>query len=182
MEATFVDALVEHKKQGHIKRNGINFHAVMCAIYDVNREHATKHSYATGDNKLRKLKERYSIFSTIPKVSGVLVNNVGRYVLADDERVLCKCYVNAYEDFYESLCILFGLDTADEPSLMYEEEEVDSVMAGLMKAPQYYASDDEEEVNSILALPTAPPPSSDPGYLSIEHTSSSASNEISKSN
>ncbi|KAK4419795.1 hypothetical protein Salat_2392400 [Sesamum alatum] len=195
MEATFVDALVEHKKQDHFKPNGINFHAVMCAIYDVNRDHATKHS-------------------------------VGRYVLADDatwekmikERVLCKCYVNAYEDFYESLCILFGPDTPDQPNLMYEEEEVDSVMAfyppfgWVDEIPyavgqsimlphinqlqntsvdtaslwrfleEYYPSDDEEEVNSMLALPAAPPPSPDPSYVSVEHISSSASNEISNSN
>ncbi|KAK4433323.1 hypothetical protein Salat_1094600 [Sesamum alatum] len=226
MEATFVDALVEHKKQGHFKPNGINFHAVMCAIYDVNRDHATKHSYATSENKLQRLKERYSIFLNILKIEGVLVNSVGRYVLADDatskkmikERVLCKCYVNAYEDFYESLCILFGPDTPDQPNLMYEEEEVDSVMAfyppfgWVDEIPyavgqsimlphinqlqntsvdtaslwrfleEYYPSDDEEEVNSILALPAAPPPSPDPSYVSVEHISSSASNEISKSN
>ncbi|KAK4414761.1 hypothetical protein Salat_2583000 [Sesamum alatum] len=161
MEATFVAALVEHKKQGHFKRNGINFHA---------------------------------------------------------ERVLCKCYVNAYEDFYESLCILFGPDTPDQPNLMYEEEKVDSVMAFYPPSDwvdeipyafgqnimlphinqlqnmsvettslclfleEYYPSEDEEEVNSILALLAAPPPSPDPSYVSVEHISSSASNEISKSN
>ncbi|KAK4413277.1 hypothetical protein Salat_2740300 [Sesamum alatum] len=184
MEATFVDALVEHKKQGHFKRNGINFHAVMCAIYDVNREHATKHSYATGDNKLRKLKERYSIFSTILKMEGVLVNSVGRYVLADDttwEKMikvtkLKGCCANVTlmrmrisTRVYASCSVLIPLTSQTYLLVPFFLEE-------------YYASDDEEEVNSILALPAAPPPSPDPSYVSVEHISSSASNEISKSN
>ncbi|KAK4422021.1 hypothetical protein Salat_2152800 [Sesamum alatum] len=189
MEATFVGALVEHKKHGNFKPNGINFHAVMSAIYDVNKKHCTRHSYATGENKLRKLKERYMIFSSIITVPGVVVNKVGRYVTADDaiwekltkKRVLVKCYVNAYEDFYDGLCMLYGPDSAnDEPTVFHEEEEVDSV-ASFCPPLEYYASDDEDEVNSILALPSAPPPSPDPSYISVEHTSSSASNEISKS-
>ncbi|KAK4419418.1 hypothetical protein Salat_2354700 [Sesamum alatum] len=156
MEATFVGALVEHKKHGNFKRNGINFHAVMSAIYDV-----------------------------------------GRYVIADDaiwkkftkKRVLAKCYVNAYEDFYEGLCMLYGPNSAnDEPTVFHEEEEVDSLDTTYVDSTsllrfldEYYASDDEDKVNSILALPAAPPPSPDPSYVSVEHTSSSVSNEISKS-
>ncbi|KAK4422807.1 hypothetical protein Salat_1863200 [Sesamum alatum] len=179
-EATFVAFLVEHKKHDNFKRNGVNFHAVMSAIYDVNKDHCTRHSYATGDNKLRKLKERYV------------------------ERVLGKCYVNAYEDFYESLCILFDADNPDEETLVTEDEEVDDspltfynniMLAHIHKLDttsvdstslwrfleEYYTSDEEDEVNSLLAVPAAPPPSPDPSYVSVEHTSSSASNEINKS-
>ncbi|KAK4415278.1 hypothetical protein Salat_2635100 [Sesamum alatum] len=156
----------------------------------------------------------------------IVVNKVGRYVTADDaiwekltkKRVLAKCYVNAYEDFYDGLCVLYGPDSAnDEPTVFHEEEEVDLVaslcppLGWVDESPrdfypnvmlaniyqldtksvdstsllrfleEYYASDDEDEVNSILALPAAPPPSPDPSYISVEHTSSSASNEISKS-
>ncbi|KAK4435133.1 hypothetical protein Salat_0676600 [Sesamum alatum] len=126
--------------------------------------------------------------------------------------------MNAYEDFYEDLCMLYGPDNAnDEPTIFHEEEEVDSVASfyppfgwvddsprefypNIMLVniyqldttsvgstllwrflEEYYASNDEDEVNSILAFPAAPPPSPDPSYVSVEHTSSSASNEISKS-
>ncbi|KAK4424953.1 hypothetical protein Salat_1688900 [Sesamum alatum] len=225
MEATFVGALVEHKKHGNFKRNCITFHAVMSAIYDVNKEHSSRHSYTTGENKLQKLKERYLVFSSIITVPGVVVNKVGRYVIAGDaiwekltqERVLAKCYVNAYDDFYEGLCMLYGPNNADdEPTVFHEEEEVDSVASfypplgwvddsprafdpNIMLAniyqldttsvnstslwrflEEYYASDDEDEVNSMLALPAASPPSPNPSYVSVEHTSSSASNEINK--
>ncbi|KAK4427781.1 hypothetical protein Salat_1547100 [Sesamum alatum] len=185
------------RNMGIFKPNGINFHAVMSAIYDVNKEYCTRHSYATGENKLRKLKKRYMVFSSIITVLGVVVNKVGRSVTADDaiwkkltkKRILAKCYVNAYEDFYDGLCMLYGPDSAnDEPTVFHEEEEVDSVASfcpplgwGDESPQEYYASHDEDKVNSILALPAAPPPSPDPSYISVEHTSSSASNEISKS-
>ncbi|KAK4438485.1 hypothetical protein Salat_0182800 [Sesamum alatum] len=209
MEATFVGALVEHKKHGNFKRKGINFHVVISAIYDVNKEHSSRHLYTTGENKLRKLKERYLVFSSIITVLGVIVNK---------ERVLAKCYVNAYEDFYEGLCMLYGPHNADDkPTVFHVEEEMDSVasfyppigwvddsprefypnvmLANIYKLDttsvdstslwrfleEYYASDDEDGVNSILALPAAPPPSPDLSYVSVEYTSSSASNEISKS-
>ncbi|KAK4421826.1 hypothetical protein Salat_2133200 [Sesamum alatum] len=151
MKATFVTSLVEHKKHANFNRNGVNFHIVMCAIYDVNKEHSTRHSYAMGDNKLRKLKERYVVFFWILKVSGVFVNKVGRYVLVDDA---------VWE-----MIIKIGTTSVDSTSLWHFLEE-------------YYASDEEDEVNSLLALPAAPPPSPDPSYVSVEHTSSSASNEI----
>ncbi|KAK4428597.1 hypothetical protein Salat_1159500 [Sesamum alatum] len=195
MEATFVNMLVEHKKHGNFNRNGINFHEVMCAIYDVNKEHSTK-------LMMRKLKERYVVFSWILNVSRVLVNKVRRYVLADD-----AIWEKMIQDF----------ENADEPTLINDEEEVDSIASfypplgwvddsphtfyqNIMLAhidqldttpidstslwrflEEYYASDDKDEVNSMLALPAAPPSSLDPNYVSMEHTSSSASNEISKS-
>ncbi|KAK4413600.1 hypothetical protein Salat_2772700 [Sesamum alatum] len=189
MEATFVAALVEHKKQGHFKRNGINFHAVMCAIYDVNRDHATKHSYATGENKLRKLKERYSIFSTILKIEAVLVNNVGRYVLADDAtwEKMIKEEDDSVMAFYppfgwvDEIPYAFGQNIMLPHINQLQNTSVDTTSLWRF-LEEYYPSNDEEEVNSILALPAAPPPSPDPNYVSVEHISSSASNEISKSN
>ncbi|KAK4426413.1 hypothetical protein Salat_1409900 [Sesamum alatum] len=141
----------------------------MCAIYNVNKEHLTRHSYATGDNKLRKSKKRYVVFSWILNVSGVFVNKVPRYVLADD--AICwvddsplTCYDNIM------LTHIHQLDTTsvDSNSLWRFLEE-------------YYASNGEDEVNSLHALPAAPPPSPDPSYVSVKHISSSALNEINKS-
>ncbi|KAK4415431.1 hypothetical protein Salat_2650500 [Sesamum alatum] len=183
MEATFVDSLVQHKKHGNFNRNGINFHAVICPIYDVNQEHSTKHSYTTGDNKLRKLKERYAVFSWILNVSCVFMNKVARYVLADDAfwEMIIEVNNNLFEYLYESHCFLFDSDNPDEQTLVIEEEEVDSIASFALPQEKYYTFDDEDKVDSLLALPAAPPPSPDPSYASVEHTSSSASNEINKS-
>ncbi|KAK4430738.1 hypothetical protein Salat_0835500 [Sesamum alatum] len=134
MEVTFVDSLVQHQQNGSFHRDRVNYHAVLCSIFDVNKEHVARHSYATGQNKLKKLKERHALFSWLLTVSGVFCNKVHQYVIADDvtweliikEHVLAKCYVNAYEDLYEKLCLLFGTDPPTYPCLA-EEEEVDSI-------------------------------------------------------
>ncbi|KAK4417479.1 hypothetical protein Salat_2573600 [Sesamum alatum] len=233
MEWTLVDALVDHKNNGHFLRDGVNSHAVLCSICDVNKQHGTQHTYDFAQNKVKKLKKRHALFSWLIDLSAVTCNKVDRYVVATDaiweriikERVLAKCYVNAYEDFFDHLCMLFDGRTAEEAHV-YSEGEVDSIasfslwsgwvddvpplpMENLVEAnvneledgpadstslwrflEEYYASDDDE-VESILALPGiphtmkrppyAPPPSPNSSYVSLDNASSSSSNDINMS-
>ncbi|KAK4419853.1 hypothetical protein Salat_2398200 [Sesamum alatum] len=172
MERTFVDSLVEQNAEGNFHKFGTNCHAIMCALYDVNKE-----------------------------------------------KVIAKCYVNAYEDQYANLCVLFGPDHLDT-----ELGEVDNDVESFVVVPRYlaeltqdgittrvqhtvnvpadgsvdstslwrfmerYYPSDEDEVDSILSLSGVPrgtltatndiPNSPIVNYVSVEHPSSSASNDF----
>ncbi|KAK4421628.1 hypothetical protein Salat_2113400 [Sesamum alatum] len=123
MEATFVDSLVQHQQNGSFHHDRVNYHAVLCSIYDVNKEHLSRHSYATGQNKLKKLKERHALFNWLLTLSG---------------------WVDDYPPPPINEIILANIghlnDTSiDSTSLWHFFEE-------------YYASDDEE-VESMVGIP-----------------------------
>ncbi|KAK4430791.1 hypothetical protein Salat_0840800 [Sesamum alatum] len=114
----------------------------MCALYDVNKVHGDVIGYSFGKRKLQDLEERHAVFSWIMNFDGVNCNHERRYVIAADEvwemiiqeRVIAKCYVNAYEDQYANLCILFGPDHLDT-----ELGKVDNDVELFAVVPRYLA-------------------------------------------
>ncbi|KAK4438826.1 hypothetical protein Salat_0217200 [Sesamum alatum] len=227
MEKTFVDSLVEQNEEGNFHKYGTNCHVIMCALYDVNKVHRDVIGYSFGKRKLQDLKEQHGVFSWIMNFEGVNCNHERRYVIAADEvwetiikeRVIAKCYVNAYEDQYAKFCVLFGPDHLDT-ELGKVDNDVESFAVvscylaeltqdgittrvphtvnfpadgsvdstSLWRFLEHYYPSDEDEADSILSLPGVPrgPPTATndipispiASYVSVEHPSSSASNDF----
>ncbi|KAL0378734.1 UNVERIFIED_CONTAM: hypothetical protein Sradi_3178900 [Sesamum radiatum] len=117
IEVTFIDALVQQAKEGNFNRDGVNCHAILCAVHDMKKRHATTTSYGKGRSKVKILLERDHVWEAIIK-----------------RRNLAKCYVNAYDDAYDNLKFLFGEDQFMVERIFetthgsfIEEDEVDSI-------------------------------------------------------
>ncbi|KAK4438874.1 hypothetical protein Salat_0222000 [Sesamum alatum] len=85
-----------------------------------------KLSYNFGQLKVQRLKEQYDVFQWIVNLDDVIWNKNERFVTATNnvwemicqvEMIIRKCYVNASEDQWEKLCILFGPSNVNSPSL-----------------------------------------------------------------
>ncbi|KAK4419948.1 hypothetical protein Salat_2407700 [Sesamum alatum] len=158
MEWTFIDALVDHKNNGHFHRDGVNFRVVSCSIHDVNKQHGTQHSCSL-------------------QQGGSLCGS-GRCDLGKDHQGWVDDAPSPpMENLVEANIHELDDGPVDSTSLWWFLEE-------------YYASNDDE-VESILALPgiphtikrppCAPPPSPNSNYVSTENASSSSSDDINMS-
>ncbi|KAK4423653.1 hypothetical protein Salat_1948200 [Sesamum alatum] len=74
MEKTFVDSLVEHARSGLFRPESPNIHAVMSALYDVNKKYGTKITYEWAQSRVERLRERYHLFRWVINTEGVLWN------------------------------------------------------------------------------------------------------------
>ncbi|KAK4425442.1 hypothetical protein Salat_1738200 [Sesamum alatum] len=95
--------------------DGKNIHAVMCALYDVNKKHGSKVTFEWAQTRVARLRERYDIFRWVVNNEGVVFNQRLGFVAANDQvwKRICRenkrarCYINAYEDLWEELSRLF---------------------------------------------------------------------------
>ncbi|KAK4438395.1 hypothetical protein Salat_0173800 [Sesamum alatum] len=62
MEKSFVESLVIHARTGFFRPERPNIHAVMSALYDVNKKHKTKVTYEWAQTRVAALWERYELF------------------------------------------------------------------------------------------------------------------------
>ncbi|KAK4435763.1 hypothetical protein Salat_0739800 [Sesamum alatum] len=115
VEKTFVDSLVTHAQTGFFRPERLNIHATMCALYDVNKKYKTKITYEWAQTRVASLRERYQLFRWVVNSEGVTWNNRLGFVTAPDhvwrrlrrQNRKARCYVNAYEDLWPQLCVLF---------------------------------------------------------------------------
>ncbi|KAK4414672.1 hypothetical protein Salat_2880200 [Sesamum alatum] len=121
MEKTFVDSLTGHARSGMFRPDRPNIHAIMCALYDVNKKYGTRVTYEWAQTRVARLRERYELFSWVITREGVIWNPRLGFVTAPDQlwRTLvrqnkrARCYVNAAEELWEELCILFDRDNEE---------------------------------------------------------------------
>ncbi|KAK4428808.1 hypothetical protein Salat_1180700 [Sesamum alatum] len=97
-------------------------HAINCALRNVNKTNDTKVTYPLACSRVTKLHERLTVFMWVINRPDVVWNRNLRFVTAVDsvwrkicrENKLARCYVNAYEDLLEELCMLFGVPVENE--------------------------------------------------------------------
>ncbi|KAK4434480.1 hypothetical protein Salat_0610800 [Sesamum alatum] len=146
MEKTFVDSLVEHARSGLFRPGRSNVHAVMCSLYDVNKRYGTKITYEWAQSRVQRLQERYHLFRWVVNTEGVIWNQRLGFLTAPDHvwRSLCrqnkraKCYCNAYEDFWEELCILFDRPNNggdEDPDVLRVDLNLPAAPEGWVAAP-----------------------------------------------
>ncbi|KAK4421903.1 hypothetical protein Salat_2141000 [Sesamum alatum] len=199
MESTFVGSLLQQQVQGNFHKYGMNYHAIMCALYDVNKVHGNVVGYSFGKTKVKDLRERHAVFSWIINISDVICNHERRYAVAEEqlwemivkERTIGKSYVNAYEDQYANRCFNEITHIAKDSNVCNNANEPGGSLNDSTSLwcflEQYYPSNDDE-ADSILSLPSVPCPNPTPSttipnspnasYVSVEHPSSSASNDF----
>ncbi|KAK4413721.1 hypothetical protein Salat_2784900 [Sesamum alatum] len=97
MEKTFFDALLEHARMGQFRVGRENRHAINCALRDVNTKHTKLRPDVVWNRNLHFL---------------TAVDSVWREICR--EKKLARCYVNAYEDLLEELCMLFSVPVENE--------------------------------------------------------------------
>ncbi|KAK4434947.1 hypothetical protein Salat_0657700 [Sesamum alatum] len=159
MEKTFVHSLVEHARSGFFRPERVNIHPVMFALYDVNKEHGTKATYEWAHTRVARLWERYELFKWVVNTDGVIWNPRPGFVTASDQvwRTLCrenkpvKCYINAYENLWEALCILFDRDNQERNDVI-DAERFDLNVPVQLDA--YYSTD--SDADSVLPIPGVP--------------------------
>ncbi|KAK4415945.1 hypothetical protein Salat_2701900 [Sesamum alatum] len=122
MERTFVLALVEQARAGRFRSGRRNRDALDFAIGEVNRVHGSRVAESWGEIRIVSLRDRYIVSTWLINLDEVICNRNLRYVIAPDhvwkrvckEKKLAKCYINAFEDLYNALCVLFGPENALE--------------------------------------------------------------------
>ncbi|KAK4438174.1 hypothetical protein Salat_0151600 [Sesamum alatum] len=119
MERTFILALVQQARAGHFRSGRRNRDALDFAISEVNRVHGSRVAESWGEIRIVSLRDRYIVFTWLINLDKVICNRNLRYVIAPDhvwkrEKKLAKCYINAFEDLYNELCMLFGPENALE--------------------------------------------------------------------
>ncbi|KAK4419514.1 hypothetical protein Salat_2364300 [Sesamum alatum] len=120
MERTFVLALVEHARAGRFRSGRRNKDALDFAIGEVNHVHGSRVAESWGEIRIVSLRDRYIVFTWLINLDEVICNRNLRYVIAPDhvwkrvckEKKLAKCYINAFEDLYNELCLVFGPENA----------------------------------------------------------------------
>ncbi|KAK4427157.1 hypothetical protein Salat_1484600 [Sesamum alatum] len=178
MEKTFVDSLTGHARSGMFRPDRPNIHAVMCALYDLNKKYGTKVTYEWAQTRVARLRERYELFSWVISREGVIWNPRLGFVTAPNQlwRTLvrqnkhARCYVNAAEELWEELCILIDRDN-DERNDVIDADHFDlnvpAPAEGWVDPPPpranenapaaldaYYGSD--SDADSILPVPGVP--------------------------
>ncbi|KAL0395348.1 UNVERIFIED_CONTAM: hypothetical protein Slati_4501000 [Sesamum latifolium] len=71
IEDTFVQALLEHHRNGAFHHDRTNCHAVMCALFDINAKYGSTFSYSYCQRRLAKLKIRHRVFQWITRKAAV---------------------------------------------------------------------------------------------------------------
>ncbi|KAK4434857.1 hypothetical protein Salat_0648600 [Sesamum alatum] len=162
MEKTFVHSLVEHARSGFFHPERVNIHAVMCALYDLSKEHGMKVAYEWAQTRVAHLRERYELFKWVVYTDGVIWNpRLGFLTAPDQGNKRVKCYVNAYEDLWEALCIFFDHDNQERNYVI----DVDCFDLNVRTQPEgwvvqwtrldtYY--DTDCDADSVLPIPRVP--------------------------
>ncbi|KAK4427125.1 hypothetical protein Salat_1481400 [Sesamum alatum] len=122
MEKTFIDSLLEHARTGQFRVGRENHQAIQSALRDVNKAHDANVTYPWAVTRVQKLHQRLQCFLWVVNMADVVWNRNLRFVTAVDsvwreicrENKLTRCYVNAYEELLEELCMLFGQPVEDE--------------------------------------------------------------------
>ncbi|KAK4423249.1 hypothetical protein Salat_1907700 [Sesamum alatum] len=85
MEKTFFNSLVKHARSGFFRPKRPNIHAVMCALYDVNKQHGTKVTFEWAQTRVARLRERYELFMWVVNTDSVIWNPQLGSVTAPDQ-------------------------------------------------------------------------------------------------
>ncbi|KAK4434991.1 hypothetical protein Salat_0662100 [Sesamum alatum] len=112
----FVDSLTGHARLGMFRPDRPNIHAVMCALYDVNKKYGTR-SPTSG------LKQMWRSY----------------------QNKRARCYVNAAEELCEELCILFNRDNEERNDVIDSDHfdlNVPAPVEGWVDPPPPRANED----------------------------------------
>ncbi|CAA0834584.1 Unknown protein [Striga hermonthica] len=149
VDTKFIDYLVEQKREGNFDSNQQNFHAVFCAVTDVNSSMGTNFTYEDAVNRVKKLRKRYNVFHWIIHLSGVVYNPFNHSISAGQdlweyivrEEKLAMAYMIDGESAYDGLKALFheGDDTISDGSV-HEVINLSDVL------PQDDGPDDDDDV------------------------------------
>ncbi|KAL2230666.1 UNVERIFIED_CONTAM: hypothetical protein Sindi_1661000 [Sesamum indicum] len=116
MEQTFISKLLKHAKNGRFHPDKENTFTITDALAAVHKRHELKIDIRWGKYVVKFLRERHDVFGRLIARRDVVCNTMLRFVTAHDstwkefckESRIGKCYVNAYEDMWDDLCMLFA--------------------------------------------------------------------------
>ncbi|KAK4433246.1 hypothetical protein Salat_1086900 [Sesamum alatum] len=112
-----------------------NIHAVMCALYDINKKYKTKITYEWVQTRVVSLRERYQLFRWVVNLEG----NFSYLTILQNRKA--RCYVNAYEDLWPQLCVLFERPNNPQDDVIQADRfdlNVSARDVGWVEAPQHH--------------------------------------------
>ncbi|GER39741.1 fatty acid metabolism regulator protein [Striga asiatica] len=127
VDNTFIQYLVEQKREGNFDSRQQNFHAIFCALTDLNSAMGTNFTYSDAIDRVKKLRKRYNVFHWMIHLSGVVYNPFNHSVSTSQdlweyivrEKKLAMAYMREGESAYDGLKALFheGDDTISDDSV-----------------------------------------------------------------